>query len=308
MTAFLAAAVIAGTPLLFATLGELITEKAGNLNLGVEGMMLMGAVMGFGVGLWTGNPFFAILGAMAAGAAGAAVYAILTVTLRANQVVTGLTLTIFGSGFASFVGKSFMGVPAPASVKAVFATLPIPVFSEIPVIGPTFFTQDIFIYVGYIITLLASLYLWRTKKGLNLKAVGENAAAADASGINVNLYKYVHIILGGALCGLGGAYMSLVTIPVWQENVVAGRGWIAVALVIFASWKPSKALIGAFLFGGLNILGFRLQSMGIHISQYIVDMVPYAATILIVIISTRKNKKEDMGPADLSVPYFREDR
>jgi simple sugar transport system permease protein len=184
----------------------------------------------------------------------------------------------------------------------------IPLLSKIPIIGPTFFQQDIFIYFGYLITICASLYLWRTKKGLNLKAVGENAAAADASGINVNLYKYVHIISGGALCGLGGAYMSLVTIPVWQENVVAGRGWIAVALVIFASWKPSKALIGSFLFGGLNILGFRLQSMGIHVSQYLVDMIPYAATILIVIISTRKNKKEDMGPADLSVPYFREDR
>ena len=308
MTAFLAAAVIAGTPLLFATLGELITEKAGNLNLGVEGMMLMGAVMGFAVGLWTGNPFLAVLGAIAAGSAGAAVYAILTVTLRANQVVTGLTLTIFGTGYASFVGKSFMGVPAPASIKSIFAKMEIPLLAKIPVIGPTFFQQDIFIYFGYLITICASVYLWKTKKGLNLKAVGENAAAADASGINVSLYKYVHIILGGALCGLGGAYMSLVTIPVWQENVVAGRGWIAVALVIFASWKPSKALIGAFLFGGLNILGYRLQSMGIHISQYLVDMVPYAATILIVIVSTRKNKKEDMGPADLSVPYFREDR
>lgn len=308
MTAFLAAAIVAGTPLLFATLGELITEKAGNLNLGVEGMMLMGAVMGFGVGLWTGNPYLALLGAMGAGAAGAAIYAILTVSLRANQVVTGLTLTIFGTGFASFVGKSFMGVPIPASVKSLFATIEVPVLSKISVIGPMFFQQDIFIYFGYIITIIASLYLWRTKKGLNLKAVGENAAAADASGINVNLYKYVHIVTGGALCGLGGAYMSLVTIPVWQENVVAGRGWIAVALVIFASWKPSKALVGAFLFGGLNILGYRLQSMGIHISQYIVDMVPYAATILIVIISTRKNKKEDMVPADLSIPYFREER
>ncbi|MBR0597501.1 ABC transporter permease [Sinanaerobacter chloroacetimidivorans] len=308
MTAFLAAAVIAGTPLLFATLGELITEKAGNLNLGVEGMMLMGAVMGFGVGLWTGNPFLALLGAICAGAVGAAVYAVLTVTLRANQVVTGLTLTIFGTGYASFVGKSFMGVPAPAGVKALFGKMEIPLLGKIPVIGPVFFHQDIFIYFGYLITILISIYLWKTKKGLNLRAVGENAAAADASGINVTLYKYVHIISGGGLCGLGGAYMSLVTIPVWQENVVAGRGWIAVALVIFASWKPSKALIGAFLFGGLNILGYRLQSMGIHISQYIVDMVPYAATILIVIISTRKNKKEDMGPADLSVPYFREDR
>jgi len=308
MTTFLTAAVIAGTPLLFATLGELITEKAGNLNLGVEGMMLMGAVIGFAVGLYTGNPFLAVLGAIGAGAAGAAVYAILTVTLRANQVVTGLTLTIFGTGFASFVGKSFMGVPAPASVKAVFKTVEIPLLSKIPVIGPAFFGQDIFIYFGYLITICASLYLWRTRKGLNLKAVGENAAAADASGIPVNAYKYVHIILGGALCGLGGAYMSLVTIPVWQENVVGGRGWIAVALVIFASWKPSKALVGAFLFGGLDILGFRLQSLGIHVSQYLVDMVPYAATILIVIISTRKNKKEDIGPADLGVPYFREDR
>ncbi|MDD4564729.1 MAG: ABC transporter permease [Eubacteriales bacterium] len=308
MTAFLAAAVVAGTPLLFATLGELITEKAGNLNLGVEGMMLMGAVMGFAVGLWTGNPYLALLGAMGAGASGAAIYAILTVSLRANQVVTGLTLTIFGIGFASFVGKSFMGVPASASVKSVFATLEIPLLSKISIIGPVFFRQDILIYFGYLITICASVYLWKTKNGLNLKAVGENAAAADASGINVNLYKYVHIILGGALCGLGGAYMSLVTVPVWQENVVAGRGWIAVALVIFASWKPSRALIGAFLFGGLNILGYRLQSMGIHVSQYIVDMVPYLATILIVIISTRKNRKEDMGPADLSNPYFREDR
>ena len=308
MTAFLAAAVIAGTPLLFATLGELITEKAGNLNLGVEGMMLMGAVMGFAVGLWTGNPLLAVLGAIGAGAIGAAVYALLTVTLRANQVVTGLTLTIFGTGYASFVGKSFMGVPAPASIKAVFSTVELPLLSSIPGIGPIFFRQDIFIYCGYLITLGASLYLWKTRKGLNLKAVGENAAAADASGINVTLYKYTHIIFGGALCGLGGAYMSLVTIPVWQENVVAGRGWIAVALVIFASWKPSKAMLGAFLFGGLNILGFRLQSMGIHVSQYLVDMIPYLATIIIVVISTRKSRKEDMGPADLSVPYFREDR
>ncbi len=308
MAAFLAAAVVAGTPLLFATLGELITEKAGNLNLGVEGMMLMGAVMGFAVGLWTGNPFLAVLGAIGAGAVGAGVFAILTVTLRANQVVTGLTLTIFGSGFASFVGKSFMGTPAPATVKVAFVRMNIPLLEQIPILGPMLFQQDIFIYFAYLVTALASVYLWKTKMGLNLKAVGENAAAADASGINVMAYKYIHIIVGGALCGLGGAYMSLVTIPVWQEDVVAGRGWIAVALVIFASWKPSKALLGAFLFGGLSILGYRLQSMGIHVSQYIVDMVPYAATIIIVILSTRKNKKEDMGPADLSIPYFREER
>jgi len=305
---YFAAAIVAGTPLLFATLGELLTEKAGNLNLGVEGLMMMGAIIGFIVGSRTQNPYLAILGAMVAGSFGSAIYAFLTVSLRANQVVCGLTLTIFGEGFASFLGQNVMGSVIPAPIKSFFAVRPIPILSNIPFIGPIFFKQDIFVYFGYFMIILSTIYLFKTKKGLNLRAVGENAAAADASGINVSLYKYVHIIFGGALCALGGAYMSLVTVPVWQENVVAGRGWIAVALVIFASWNPVKALIGAFLFGGLNILGFRLQSMGIHVSQYFIDMLPYAATILIVIISTRKNKKEDMPPADLSNPYFREER
>lgn len=308
METYLAAAVVAGTPLLFATLGELLTERAGNLNLGVEGMMLMGAVIGFDVGLLTGNPILAVLGAFGAGAVGAAIYAILTVSLRANQVVTGLTLTIFGTGFASFLGQRFMGAPAPDVIKNFFGACHIPLLGQIPFIGPIFFQQDLFLYLGYICTILVSLYLFRTRKGLNLRAVGENAAAADASGINVTWYKYVHILLGGGLCGLGGAYMALVTVPVWQEDVVAGRGWIAVALVIFASWRPGRALVGAFVFGGLDILGVRLQSMGIGISQYLLDMLPYIVTILIVIISTRKNRKEDMPPGDLSNPYFREDR
>ncbi len=308
MTPFLIAAVGAAMPLLYATLGELITEKAGNLNLGVEGMMLIGAVMGFSAGLHTGNPYIALLASLIAGAAGAAIYAILTVSLMANQVVTGLTLTIFGTGFSSFVGESFMGTAAPAGIKALSAKIAIPGLSQIPILGPILFRQDILVYVGYLLVVAVAVYLNYTKMGLNLRAVGENAGAADASGINVSFYKYAHIIAGGAMCGLGGAYMSLVTVPVWQENVVAGRGWIAVALVIFASWKPWKALVGALVFGGLNILGLRLQSMGIHISQYLVDMLPYAATILIVIISTRKNRKEDMNPADLGVSYFREER
>jgi simple sugar transport system permease protein len=308
MEAFLAAAIIAGTPLLFATIGELITEKSGNLNLGVEGLMMMGAVIGFIVGYRTGSPMLALLGAVLAGASGSAIFAFLTVSLRVNQVVTGLTLTIFGQGLASFLGTRVMGAVLPQTIKNFFQAISIPALSNIPIIGKIFFQQDIFVYFGYVVAILASIYLFKTRKGLNLRAIGENAAAADASGINVNLYKYINIILGGALCGLGGAYLSLVIIPVWQENVVAGRGWIAVALVIFASWNPMKALIGSYLFGGLNILGFRLQSIGIQFSQYVIDMLPYAATILIVIISTRKNKKEDMPPADLSVPYFREDR
>ena len=308
LISFLTAAVIAGTPLVFATLGEIMTEKAGNTNLGVEGMMFMGAIIGFLVGLSSNNPLLAMLGAAAAGGAGALLYAFLTVSLRANQIVCGLTLTIFGEGFASFLGQSVMGSLVPAGIQTFFRPRPIPVLSSIPYIGEIFFTQDVFVYFGYVLILAATIYLFKTKQGLNLRAVGESAASADASGINVTAYKYIHIVLGGALCGLGGAYMSLVTVPVWQENIIAGRGWIAVALVIFASWNPIKALIGGFLFGGLSIIGFRLQSMGIHVSQYLIDMLPYGATIIIVIISTRKNKKEDMAPADLGNAYFREER
>jgi ABC-type uncharacterized transport system permease subunit len=307
-TSFLFAAVISGTPLLFATLGELITEKSGNLNLGVEGMMLMGAVMGFSVGLWSGNPIMAVSGAILAGAAGAAIFAFLTVSLRANQVVTGLALTIFGTGFASFMGKNYVGKVTPEAIKSFFTPVEIPLLSDIPFIGSVLFKHDVFVYFGYVAILVSTIYLFKTRNGMNLRAVGENAAAADASGINVNLYKYVHIIIGGALCGLGGAYLSLVTIPVWQEGVTSGRGWIAVALVIFASWNPTKAMLGAFLFGGLDILGFRLQSQGIQISQYLIDMLPYVATVVVLILSTKNNKKEDRPPQDLGIPYFREER
>ncbi|WP_037372902.1 ABC transporter permease [Anaerovorax odorimutans] len=308
MVSFLCAAVIAGMPLLFATLGELITEKAGNLNLGVEGMMLMGASCGFIAGYITGNPIAAILAAIIAGGIGAAIYAFLTITLMSNQVVTGLALTIFGTGFASFVGKDYVGKVLPDTIKTFFMKVEIPGLSDIPVIGPMFFKQDIFAYGGYVIIILISIYLYKTRKGLNLRAVGENAASADASGINVTLYKYVHILIGGALCGLGGAYMSLVTVPVWQEGVTGGRGWIAVALVIFASWNPVKAFAGSLLFGGLSILGIRLQSMGIHISQYLVDMLPYLATVVVLILSTYKSRKEDQPPKDLGNAYFREER
>lgn len=308
MEAFLAACVVAGTPLVFATIGEIITEKSGSLNLGVEGMMLMGAVMGFMTAYNTGNPLLAVLCAALAGAGGALIYAIVTVTLRANQTVTGLTLTIFGTGFASFVGQPMIGFSAPKTVGSFFAKTHIPILGDIPFIGPIFFRQDIFVYFAYVIVIISCIYLYRTRMGLNLRAVGENAAAADASGINVMLYKYVHIIVGGALCGLGGAYLSLIRVPIWQSDVVTGRGWIAVALVIFASWNPAKALVGAVFFGGLSILGLRLQAMGFTISQHLVDMIPYIATIVTVIIGSHKSKKENQPPADLGNNYFREER
>lgn len=308
MESFLATCIVAATPLIFATVGELLTEKSGHLNLGVEGMMLLGAVMGFMAAFNTGNASLALLAAATAGAGGALIYAILTVTLRANQVVTGLTLTIFGTGFTSFVGQSMLGAMVPSSVGDFFVKKSLPILGDIPFFGPVFFRQDIFVYLAYLVVIIASLYLYKTKLGLNLRAVGENTSSADASGINVALYKYAHILLGGALCGLGGAYLAIVRVPIWQSDVVSGRGWIAVALVIFASWNPIKAFLGAILFGGLSILGLRLQAMGISVSQYLVDMIPYIATIIIVIISSHKTGKENQPPKDLGNSYFREER
>ena len=308
MENFLIAAVAASTPLILATLGELITEKSGSLNLGVEGMMLMGAVIGFMVGYNTGNPILALLGAMAAGAGGALIFAVITVSLRANQVVTGLTLTIFGKGFASFLGQPMLGFVEPKSISAFFVKTKIPLLSGIPYIGNIFFNQDILVYTCYILVILLTVYMHKTRLGLNMRATGENTAAADASGVNIVMYKYAHILLGGSLCGLGGAYLSLVTVPVWQSDVVVGRGWIAVALVIFAAWNPVKAFFASLIFGALSILGLRMQSLGLSISQDLVDMLPYIATILIVIVSTYRNRKEDKPPANLSIPYFREER
>ena len=306
--AFFSAAIVAGTPLLFATLGEIITEKVGNLNLGVEGMMLMGAVMGFLVGLKTDSPFLALLAAAAAGAAGALIYAFLTVTLRANQVVSGLTLTIFGTGFSGFIGKGLVGEIMTRGIRDFFAPVEVPLLSKIPYIGQVVFKQDLFVYLGYILAIALGIYIYRTSKGLNLVAVGENPAAADVASINVSLYKYIHILLGGALCGLGGAYLSLVYVPAWQENITAGRGWIAVALVIFATWNPYKALLGAYLFGGLDIIGFRIQGSEFVVNQYFINMLPYLVTIIVLVTVSLRKSKKNSPPAGLGVSYFREER
>ena len=308
ISSILSAAIGAAMPLVFATIGEIYSEKAGNLNLGVEGMMIMGAVVGFVSGYNTSNVMLALLGAMAAGAFGAFIYAFLTITLRANQEVTGLALTIFGTGFAGFFGKNYVGMAVPENIKIFFDKWEIPILSEMPFLGEVFFGQNIFVYVGYLLVIFTLFYFNKTSFGLNLRAVGESCSSADASGVNIELYKYVHTIIGGALVGLGGAYLSLVTIPVWQDGVTGGRGWIAVALVIFASWNPLKAMFGAILFGGLDILGFRLQGAGINVSQYLIDMLPYLCTTIVIIISTRKKKPEDRPPKNLAIPYFREER
>lgn len=305
---FLSAAVIAGTPLLFATLGEVITQRAGHLNLGVEGMMLMGAVAGFSVGLSSQSAIAALLAAMLGGAIGALIYALLTVTLRADQNVTGLTLTIFGTGLSAFMGKKLIGQIVPEAIKNIFIPKAIPLLGQIPVIGPIFFQQDLFVSLGYIMAVIVGVYLFKTRFGLNLRAVGENPAAADAASINITLYKYLHILFGGALCGLGGAYLSLVYVPAWQENITAGRGWIAVALVIFANWNPYKALLGSYLFGGLDILRFRVQGFNLPINDHFVGMLPYLVTIIVLVVTSMRNSKENGAPKGLGIPYFREDR
>lgn len=304
MNAFLHAAIIASIPLLLATLGETITEKAGHLNLGVEGMMLLGAVAGFATGLYTGSASLAIIASILAGAGGAVLYGLLTISMRANQVVSGLALTIFGTGFSAYMGSGLIGQKLPENMTNFFRPIAIPLLSQVPLIGHMLFYQDMFVYLSYGICILIGIYLFRTNMGLNLQAIGENPAAADASGIPVNRYKYIHVLLGGSLCGLGGAYLSIVQVPQWQENITAGRGWIAIALVIFCKWNPWKSFFGAILFGGLSIVGFRLQHL--NISQHLLDMLPYIVTILVLAISGES--KKDSAPAAMSLPYFREER
>jgi general nucleoside transport system permease protein len=305
---FLTVAIVAGTPLIYATLGEIITERGGNQNLGVEGMMYMGAVIGFKTALLTSNPILAVLGAALGGVLGSLIFGLLTVTLRANQIVSGLTLTLFGTGFAGFVGESMVGKRAPDALFQFFQKIKIPGLGNIPGIGKIFFHQDIMVYLGFILVVVLGFYLFYTRKGLNLRFVGENPAAADALGINVSLYKYVHIMIGGAMCGLAGGYLSLVYVPAWQNSIVAGRGWIAVALVIFSRWSPFRAILGAVFFGGLDILGFRLQKYNLPISQYFLDALPYVMTIIVLIIGSIKKAVHTAAPKGLGISYFREER
>lgn len=305
LAAILTTGVIAGTPILFAALGELIAERAGVLNLGVEGMMLMGAVTGFMVTLQSHNQWLGLGVAMIAGGLMALIHAFLTITLRANQVVSGLALTIFGTGLSGYLGKSMIGVPLPATFKPVS----IPGLSQIPWLGDILFNHDALVYISYALIALLWFFLYRTKRGLELRSVGENPGAADAAGINVFAIRYACVVVGGMLAGIGGAYLSLAYAPSWLENMTAGRGWIAVALVIFAMWNPVKAFFGSFLFGTIDVLGFHMQTMGIMIPSFFLKMLPYVFTIAVLIIVTRETKKRRVAtPEALGLPYSREER
>lgn len=310
---FLQVAVQTGTHILFGILGGILFEKAGQSNLGTEGMMLLGASFGYFAGLITKDPFVAVMAAGLAGSLGSLIYAVITITLQGNQIVTGLVLTTFGTGVASYLGKTLSSGMLSERFSVFFAPKAIPLLSKIPVFGPMLFNQSGYVYFSVLLAVCLYFYYTKTRWGLNVRAIGENPAAADASGLNVVLYKYLHVLAGGFVCGLGGAYLSLVFVPCWQENITAGAGWISVAFVIFCMWNPLKAILCAWAFGALKGLIFKCQNFtmfgkNFSFSAQIMDMIPYVATIVILVFMTRHFKKENQAPEALGLSYFRESR
>lgn len=310
----IASAIFYGTPLFFAALGGIFTERSGVLNLGVEGTMLLGGVSG----AWAsqhvgGSAWFTILMAiiigMIAGGFTSALLAFLCVTLKTNQTVAGLAITIFAgtvglsSYFANIWGVSKNPVPRQIRRLDVFG------LADTPIVGPIIFNQTILTYVSWVLVVLATVYLFRTRIGLQLRAVGESPQTADAMGINVVKYRYVHTILGGALAGIGGVFYSLAVVPTWVDGMTKGAGWIAIALVIFGFWRPSLTLLGAYLFGALQSLGSTLKARGVNISGDILDALPFVMTIVVlVLVSSRFAHRKLGAPAALGVPYEREER
>ncbi len=315
ITSFIFAVVVAGTPLLFATLGEIITQKGGNLNLGVEGMMYIGVASGFVTAYYTKNPFLFLLAAIASGIVASMIYALLTVTLKANQTVTGLALTIFGTGFANFVGETIT-TKSPTrtavldtSFMSFFKPINIPGLSTIPVLGKLLFQYNGFVYAAILISIAAGWFLYHNIHGLNLRAVGENAGAADASGIHVAKMKYLAIGFGGAMSGLAGAYISVITAGgTWTANSVSGLGWIAVALVIFAGWNPYKAIMGSMIFGALRVLRFYIPKQSFAIPNSVYGALPFVVTAMVIIFTSIYNSKEVQQPSGCGVNYDREER
>jgi len=299
VVAILIATIRAGTPLVFAALGELVVEKSGVLNLGVEGMMLIGAVVGFIATAVTGNPYAGILAAILAGMLISLVFGFLTLSLMTNQVATGLALTIFGIGLSAFLGLGYIGTPIEG-----LRPIAIPLLSDIPVIGPMLFKHDILVYGSVALFLLTAWFLYGTRPGLVLRAVGESHEAAHGLGYGVIRIRYLAVMFGGATAGLAGAYLSLVYTPQWAENMTAGRGWIALALVVFATWRPARVLAGAYLFGLITIIGLHVQALGFDVSSHLVATLPYLATVVVLVLISRDATKIRLNaPAALGKPF-----
>ena len=296
----IAATLNAGTVLALASLGLLINEKVGIVNLGAEGMMLCAAIAGFATVVHTGNDWLGFAAGMGAGALLATIFGVLVIWLNTNQYATGLALTLFGTGFSAFAGTAFVQARIPE--RASFA---IPILADIPLLGPALFRHHPLVYITVIFTLCLIWFLYRTRSGLVLRSVGESPESAHALGYPVQRIRLAAVVAGGALCGLAGAYISVIYTPLWVEGMVAGKGWIALALTTFATWRPARVLLGAYLFGGVTMLQFHLQSTGVDVPSQFLTMLPYLATIVVLVLISRNPHwiKINM-PASIGKPFY----
>ncbi len=296
----IAATLNAGTVLAIAALGLLINEKAGILNLGAEGMMLCAAIAGFAAFVHSGSPWLGFLAGMAAGAVMAGAFGLLVIWLNTNQVATGLALSLFGAGLSAFVGTGYVQEKAPA-----LEGFSIPLLGDIPLLGPALFRQHPMVYFGIALTLGLIWFLYRTRSGLVLRSVGENPESAHALGYPVRRIRFMAVLVGGALCGLSGAYISVIYTPLWVEGMVAGKGWIALALTTFATWRPTRVLLGAYLFGGVTMLQFHLQGVGVDVPSQFLTMLPYVATIVVLALISRNPQWIRINmPASIGKPFY----
>ena len=300
LVAFLVSVIAASTPLLLAAIGELVAEKAGVLNLGVEGMMLGGAIAAFATALVTGSPALGAVAGLLAGIALSLLFAVIALTLQANQTATGLALTIFGRGLSTLLGAGFVGIPAPVLPK-----LHIPLLSDMPVLGPVLFAQDALVYLSLVMLAACAWCLRRTQLGLIVRAVGDSHDAAHSLGYPVLLIRYAAVMFGGAMAGLAGAYMTLAYTPLWAQDLTAGRGWIAVALVTFAAWRPIWLLIGAWLFGALMYLSLYVQALGVAVPSALLSALPYIGTVVMLVLISRDRRRIRLHrPAMLGRPFM----
>jgi simple sugar transport system permease protein len=296
----LAATLNAGTVLALAALGLLINERAGVVNLGAEGMMLVAAVIGFATAVHTGNDWVAFGAGAVAGALMAACFGLLAIFLNTNQVATGLALSLFGVGFSAFIGQPY--VQAKLGERPRFE---VPFLADIPFIGPAFFKQHPMVYVAIALTVGLAWFLYRSRAGLVLRSVGESPESAHALGYPVRLIRMLAVMAGGALCGLAGAYISVIYTPLWVEGMIAGKGWIALALTTFATWRPARVLLGAYLFGGVTMLQFHLQGEGVQIPSQLLSALPYLATIVVLVLISRNASWIRVNmPASLGKPFY----